>query len=775
VRLTILAFAAGVGLLQVQDVLPSLTLLAGALTACSGIALLSLAVSQHRHLPLRIATPLAAAVLGLSWATWRAEERLRDHLPSEWEGVDVQVVGTVAALPHRFDRGERFEFDVETAETPQARLPRKIMLSWYRGAHDDEWRDAPLLRPGERWRFTVRLKRPHGNANPHGFDYEAWLFERGLRATGHVRPRAVAERLDDFVERPAYIIERWRDRLRRVFFAAAPDAPYVGILAALAVGDQQAISSEQWRVFRQTGVTHLMSISGLHVTMVAALFAGLIGWLWRRGERLMLFLPAPKAAIAAGWFAACTYSLLAGFSVPTQRTLYMLSAVALALWSGRNLGASRGLLLALLPVLLIDPWAVLAPGFWLSFAAVGLLFYVGTARVGAQRGWRTALAGWGATQWAVTVGTLPLLLLMFQQFSLVSPVANAVAIPMVSFLITPLALLFAVVPWPPLLQADHGLLSGLMWFLDWLTGWPLWQQPTPPLPTVALAVVGVSWLLLPRGFPGRWTGACLLLPMLFWPAPRPASGDARIDVLDVGQGLGVVVRTAGHNLLYDTGPLYSAESDAGQRIIVPYLRAIGIERIDTLMVTHRDTDHSGGVSAILEAVPVGRILTSVPELTGERCFAGQSWEWDGVRFTVLHPGADDYRHAIAKTNNMSCVLRIENAEASVLLTSDIEARDERALLERAPQLLRSRVLVVPHHGSRTSSTADFVAAVGAEEVIFPVGYRNRYRHPHPDVLERHGRSRQWRTDRNGAIGFNLSEASALSAYRSDYRRYWHER
>ena len=770
-RLNILAFAIGVGFLQLQEELPALPLVAGLLI---GVSLL-LWLGRRRHTLGRVLAVLACAMLGLGWAAWRAEQRLQGQLPAAWEGRDVQVVGVVASLPHGFERGERFEFDVESVETAGARLPKRIMLSWYRGRLDDEWRDGLTIRPGERWRFTVRLKRPHGNANPHGFDYEAWLFERGLRATGHVRPRTVAQRLDDFVLQPAYVIERWRDRIRNSFFDVLADSPYVGVLVALAVGDQQAIPATQWRLFRLTGVTHLMSISGLHVTMVALLFAALVGWLWRRSESLMLFLPAPKAAIAAGSIAALAYSLIAGFAVPTQRTLYMLAVVAVALWSGRNLGASRSLLLALLLVLLLDPWAVLSPGFWLSFAAVGLLFFVGTARIGVARGWRAALAGWGVTQWAVTVGTLPLLLWMFQQFSLVSPLANALAVPLVSFVITPLALLFAVFPWPPLLYLDHWLLSGLMGFLEWLATAPIWEQPAPPLAATLLAVLGVIWLLLPRGFPARWLGLCLLLPALLWPAARPAAGAAWVDVLDVGQGLAVVVRTAGHTLLYDTGPLYSAESDAGQRIVVPYLRAQGVGQLDALIVTHRDKDHSGGVVAVQEALPIGRTLSSVPELVGERCVAGQAWDWDGVHFTILHPPADDYQRKAVRSNNMSCVLRIENAFGSVLLTSDIEARDEQALLARAADQLRSEVLLVPHHGSATSSTPDFVAAVGAREVIIPVGYRNRFQHPRPEVVARYAGSRLWRSDRDGAVRIDLASGLALSSYRSEYRRYWHGR
>ena len=769
-RSNIIAFACGVGFLQMQEAVPAWPLLLALLL--TALALLWPGWRQGRL--RRGLVLLGCTVLGFAWAALLAEQRLRDQLPVAWEGRDVQLVGVIAALPHAFERGERFAFDVESVETAAAVVPQRIMLSWYHGWLEDEWREGLKIRPGERWRFTVRLKRPHGNANPLAFDYEAWLFERNLRATGYVRPQAATQRLDDFVVRPSYLIERLRDRLRQSFDEVLGDAPYAGVLVALAVGDQQAIPGEQWRLFRQTGVTHLMSISGLHVTMVAALCGSLVGWLWRRSERLLLALPAQKVAIAAGWLAAFGYALLAGFAVPAQRTLYMLTVVALALWSGRNLGASRSLLLALLAVLLLDPWAVLAPGFWLSFAAVAVLFFIGTARLGSQRGWRAALANWGATQWAVTLGTLPLLLLLFQQFSLVSPLANAVAIPLVSFVITPLALLFVVLPWPPLLSLAHELLAVLMACLEWLAGWPLWEQPAPPLPATVLAVVGVVWLLLPRGFPARWLGLCLLLPALLWPAAQPARGEVWVEVLDVGQGLAVVVRTADHSLLYDAGPLYSAESDAGQRIIVPYLRAHGVRRIDTLIVTHRDKDHSGGVVAVEEALPIVRRLSSVPELQPEPCVDGQSWEWDGVRFSILHPVAPDYERKAARSNNMSCVLQVSSAWGSVLLTADIEARDEQALLARAAARLPSDVLLVPHHGSGTSSTPPFIAAVGAREAIIPVGYRNRFQHPRADVVDRYAGSRLWRTDRDGAIRITLAAAGmSVSASRSEYRRYWH--
>lgn len=504
--------------------------------------------------------------------------------------------------------------------------------------------------------------------------------------------------------------------------------------------------------------------------MVAALFAALVGTLWRRSERAMLRWPAQRAAVLAGWLAALLYALLAGFEVPAQRTLYMLTVVALALFSGRHVGTCRTLLLALFAVLVLDPWAVLATGFWLSFGAVAILFYVATARLAQPRGLVAVIRHWGLAQWAVTLFSTPLLLFFFQQLSLVSPLANAVAIPWVSFVVTPLALLFALIQWPPLLAVDHWLLAQLMSVLDALARWPVWQRPAPPLWTVPVVLLGVAWMLLPRGVPARWLGIVLMLPALAFEAERPPPGVAWVDVLDVGQGLAVVVRTAGHALLYDTGPIYGTEANAGQRVVVPFLRAVGVAKLDALMVSHRDKDHAGGFETVREALPVTRLLTSIPTL-GDPCVAGQSWRWDGVRFDVLHPAGDGLTE-VANTNSRSCVLRVEAGGHALLLPADIEARDERALLAGNAAALRSDILVVPHHGSRGASTAEFVAAVGASESVFSVGYRNAFGHPRPETRARYAQSRQWRTDHDGAVSIVLGETTRVSAWRSTHRRYW---
>ena len=782
-RIFVLAFAGGIWLLQQQAVLPAVPWLAalgaGALLMLAWLARLKKSALAIRRLFVPTALLAAGAALGFVWAVGFAHLRLAHELPAASEGRDIELSGVVAGLPQALERGVRFEFDVEDADSG---VPPRISLAWYRSrdATDDDASPLIPVRAGERWRFTVRLKRPHGNLNPHGFDYEAWLFERGIRATGYVRPRS-AERIDARVWRPGYAVEMLRENIRDRFRAALPDATYAGILIALAVGDQQAIDAELWQTFARTGITHLMSISGLHVTMFAGLAYMLINWLWRRSARLPLRLPAQQAAAVGGFLAAFIYCLLAGFAVPAQRTLYMLGVVAAARLWGREVAASRVLALALLLVLLLDPWAVLAAGFWLSFGAVALLFLIGSGRLGSAH-W---LVEWGRAQWAVTLGMLPALLALFQQFSLVSPLANAVAIPVVSFIITPLVVAGALPFLAPLLSLAHLITAWLMVFIDWLGGLPLamWQQAAPPAWSVLLALAGGVWLLLPRGFPSRWLGLLAFLPLLTAAPVRPAAGAAELVVLDVGQGLAIHVQTAAHDLLFDAGPAFSADADSGNRIIAPYLRARGVRGLDMLVISHADKDHEGGAASVLAALPVAILKASLPfehalsaqPVPQEPCVDGDSWTWDGVRFDMLHPGPELLSR---KTNDVSCVLRVTAGGKSVLLTSDIEAVSEAALLKRHPGALAADVMTAPHHGSRTSSTPAFIAAVAAREVIFPVGYRNQFGHPRADVVARYTQSgaRLHRTDADGAVSVGLgAQGVSFRHERDERRRYWHAR
>ncbi|HVQ61368.1 MAG TPA: DNA internalization-related competence protein ComEC/Rec2, partial [Burkholderiales bacterium] len=594
---------------------------------------------------------------------------------------------------------------------------------------------------------------------------------------------AEPERLEALVVRPSYLIDRLREAAREKILDALPGRPYAGVLIALAIGDQRAIDPGQWQLFARTGVSHLMSISGLHVTMIAGLFAALVSFSWRRSERLALALPAQKAAALAGFVAALVYCLVSGFAVPAQRTLYMVGVVAAALWLGRATSASRVLASALFAVLVLDPWSVLSPGFWLSFAAVAVIFHVSMGRT-TNPHW---LVQWGRVQWAVTVGLAPLMLVLFQQVSIVSPLANAVAIPLVSFVVTPLALAGAVLPldWP--LELGHAILNLLMAILGWLAALPsaLWQQHAPVPWTVPLALLGIAWLLLPRGIPARWLGGVLALPLFALLPSAPAAGELWMTVLDVGQGLAVVVRTEKHALLYDAGPAFSAFADSGNRVVLPYLRGEGISKLDALVVSHDDRDHSGGAGSVLEGTPVDALWSSLqPDhallsagVRSASCAAGLGWSWDGVAFEFIHPGASPRSRREARANNRSCVLRIAAPGGRVLLTGDIERSAERELLRRAPELLPADVLLVPHHGSATSSSAEFVKEIAPRYAVFAVGYRNRFGHPREEVLERYREagSTVLRTDAAGAVEMRFApEALRIETQRERARRYWHE-
>ncbi|SEO20965.1 competence protein ComEC [Nitrosospira multiformis] len=794
-RLCILAFVAGVVLLQQQPVLPAL---AGAWALFPGMTCGILLLRCRAPVFARIGKMLWVCLFlgaGFFWAAAFAQWRLSDALSPEWEGRDIQVIGVVAELPQSGRNSVRFTLDVEQVLTEGAIVPARLSLSWYneRGSGFTPRPSTPSLNVGERWRLTARLKRPHGTANPHTSDFEQWALERNVRATGYVRKDDENIRLEKVVGRPAYHVERLRQDIRDHFLVALPGRAYAGTLVALAVGDQRAIPHEQWQVFTRTGINHLVSISGLHITMLSGLVFTIAYWLWRRSYHLTLRLPARKAAVIAGLVAALGYTLLAGFAIPAQRTLYMLAAVAVTLWLDRSIAMTTVLVWALLAVVVLDPWAVLSPGFWLSFGAIAVIMLVSVGRVGRPH-W---LSSWTTVQSAITLGLIPLLLAMFQQISLVSPIANAVAIPLVSLVVVPLTLLATLPPLDFLLIPAHAALDSCMIVMEWLSNAPqaVWSQQAPPFWTVVVGTAGIFWTLLPgrwgwrlgigSGFPARWLGLVALLPMFLLPLPKPEQGELWLTVLDVGQGLAVLARTEKHTLLYDTGPAFTSEADSGSRTVVPFLRGEGIRHLDAMIVTHADSDHSGGALSVLQAVPVGGLVSSLRDghpiqqsaFNSHRCRAGQSWEWDGVRFDMLHPMEESYNNLRLKSNALSCVLKITTWHGSVLLPADIEKKSEYQLLKRYGEALSSTVLIAPHHGSKTSSTEEFVRRVNPRWVVFTVGYRNRFGHPKEEVAERYRSvgSRLLRSDTDGAILLRFGGNDlAVERWRVRRMRYWHD-
>jgi competence protein ComEC len=766
-----LGFLAGHCLIHSLSRLPALAWL-GAIV----LALLVLLVGRHRAArdarDLSVATAAIAALGGIVWAWGHAAARLADDLAPALEGRDLTVLGFIASLPDsKVD--PQFVFDV--AEAP-AGVPKRLRLTWYRAPSTPQ--------PGEQWQLTVRLKRRNGFANPGGFDYEGHLFREGFGAVGYVRDDDGNHRLQGVAHR--YAIARARAWIGSRIPAAVADHPMLGVLQGLAIGDTSAMKAEQWRVFAATGTTHLMAISGLHIGMVAMLAAWAGGCIvrWRRAQPLGL--TAMHGQVLAGLAAALIYSVLAGLSVPTQRTLLMLCIYFGLRWARRPLAMGRSLSLALIAILLLDPFAPLAVGAWLSFVAVLVILMATSGRL-VREG---MIASFSRVQWAVTIGLIPVLLLSFGNLSLVAPVANVLAIPTFTLLIVPGVLIgtLGAMIHPslgaPLLKVPLLLLDAGWPALEWLAQLPLavWHAPQPSAPTFIALLIGVLLLISPAIWPLRLTGALLCLPMMFYRAPTPAPGTFELTVLDVGQGLAAVVRTHSRTLVYDTGPSYQSGRSAAELAVLPFLRYRDVRSIDLLMVSHGDQDHSGGLSDLLagapvRAVAVGPSVDNAPS-TSTGCVRGQQWRWDGVWFTVLHPEGHSGEQTFPESgNNSSCVLLIQGRDGSALLTGDIEADAERQLVARG--LPRATVVVAPHHGSDTSSSSLFVAAVRPDVTIFSTGYRNRWNFPRPAVLSRwqEAGARCYDTAASGAISVafepRMDAANVqVREQRHTQRRYW---
>lgn len=712
---------------------------------------------------------LVAFLLSAAWALLHAQIRLREELPVELEGRDLHIVGRVASLVELQGTDPQFDFDVEQSE---AGVPSRIKLVWY------EAQIHP--RPGERWRLLVRLKRRNGFANPGGFDYEGYLFRTGIGATGYVRASGDNAKLGEPTWRSAVL--RARAWLGERIARSVEGSPMLGILQGLAIGDSQHIPPNQWRVFAATGTSHLMAISGLHVSMVAAFAATLGGTIVRLPLTQRYRITVIHGQAIAGMAAALGYALLAGMSVPTQRTLAMICIFFAARWSRRDVNLGNTLSLALISVLLLDPFAVLSVGTWLSFGAVVMILLATGGRLRKDG----ALANFARVQWAATAGLLPIVVMAFGGLSLISPIANAAAIPLFTLVVVPLTLLGTALAavWSGAGEVVLGCAGKLLewtWpLLSWLADRPLalWYFPELPLLQAVFLASGALLLVLPGAWPMRAGAIAFCLPAVLYRPEPPAPGAFDLAVLDVGQGLAIVVRTHRHTLVYDAGPAFRSGRDTGELVVLPYLRARGIRRVDRLVISHGDLDHRGGMHSVLGNIHTASVLlgpsVNAPELVAERCAAGQRWHWDEVEFEVLHPDASG---RIRTNNDSSCVLRVKGRGGTALLTGDIEAAAEEELLARG--LDRIDVLVIPHHGSRSSSTADFVASTRPRLALVSAGYRNRWGFPKEDVVER------WRsagatiasTVESGAIEVSAPTTGHIEVrhHRRERRRYWASR
>lgn len=727
--------------------------------ACAGATALALLTRQAAFL---------ACAIGFALGWWDAGARLADRLDPALEGPTLTIRGTVASVPQIRADGVRFRF----ATVPQVGLPALVELTWY----EAEW----VPRPAERLVLEVRLRRPRGFANPGGIDYEARMLREGIGATGYLREvRSEGRTLRDVVRRPVLVA---RGAASDAIRAALDVRPATGIVAGLSVGLQDALSTEQWRQLARSGTSHLMAISGMHIGMLAMIGAWFASRVQRWRQRRGALGASRDAAVIAGSLTALAYAALAGWSVPTQRTVIMISVVAVALRLRRRLGAADALALGAIAVLLLEPLAPLSVGFWLSFGAVAaiVLVCVGQlSRPGVVRGFTQA-------QLAVSVGLVPILVGCFGSLSLVSALVNVVAIPLYTVVVVPAVLIATalVLLIPP---AGKAALGAVAWLIE--TTWPVVSVPAswtfatwgmaglPPLGW-CLLVAGAVAALLPLPVPGRLAGLLVVVALGWWRAEPPEEGALHFAMLDVGQGLAAVIETRRHVLVYDTGPAFRSGSDAGTLAVEPYLRHRGVRRVDMLVASHDDNDHAGGAESVVNLVPVTRRVASGRALDAlgkvERCRAGDSWTWDGVRFDWLHPGLE----LLPKDNDRSCVLRVRAGPHVLLLPGDVEGAAEAELLARGGTGPVD-VLLVPHHGSRSSSSEPFVAATRPAWALVAAGHRNRWGFPVVQVVER------WQdagadllaSASSGAVEFDVHPDRPLATprqWRIVRRRFWQD-
>jgi len=714
---------------------------------------------------------LSFGLLGFCWAVIAAHVALQDRLSAPLVKKEIVVTGVVSDLPRQSADSWRFELTPIKASYAgrQVAIPQKLRLSWY-------YSDV-ILRSGQTWQLTVSLKPPVGKLNPDGFDYETWLFQQGIGAVGYVKNNRnnklisaahITSGVDVIREKISYGIRKYGD------YPAA-----VALLQALSIGDKALISQDMWTVFSRLGINHLVAISGLHIGLVAMGTFLLTGILWRCSARLCLWLPAPHAQAIVAIFTAAGYSAMAGFSIPTQRAMIMLFVIMAGRLLLKHMPSGQQLSIAAFLILLFDPVSVISPGFWLSFVAVAAI-YVALSSANQQISGIKKLI---KVQWLITLFLMPLTLFFFKQASLISPLVNLLLIPIFSFLVVPIALLVSLLN---LLDSvtiqfitKHFLQAISLGYqlLESLSSYPkiVYSDAGFGLINLVLLLLPIlTWVLSTRVW-HKMVSIVLLVGILVWKDKQAVDTNFRMTVLDVGQGLSVFIQQGERTLLYDLGPRYGQSGSATESIVMPYLKSRGVNELDYLIISHFDNDHAGDLDVVLQTVNVKQLLSGEkhPIHKTSPCLAGDQWQWDQAVFTILSPA-----HEHLDGNNASCVLKISLPHASILLTGDIEKQVEKFLLQTRPEDVKADIVIIPHHGSKSSSTMAFTHAVKPVYTINSSGYLNRYDFPNEQVRSRWlaTGSSFLDTAAEGAIELNFDEKGQLVnvvSTREQNWRYWY--
>ncbi len=718
----------------------------------------------------------AGGLLGIE----RIESLLEQRLPVALHGSEVSAEIEVVTSPVQSGLATRFEAELRALKSDLSlalHTPRRLRATWF---------NAPAMpQAGDIWLLRLKLKAPIGTLNARAFDYEAWLLSQDVHALASVRSGVLMER------RGGNSIENARQRLRG--FIASLDVRNQGPILALSMGDASAMQRDEWRLLRATGTVHLMVISGLHLGLVA-FYAGFIGLsVARLMPPLCLALPAQVWGVLVGLAAALLFAMLCGWSLPVKRAFIMICCAGVALIWRRPLGLANAWLVALILVLAMNPFASLAPGFWLSFGAVGLLMLMGW---NASKSVGVASIACKAkqlvrTQCLLSLGMSPLLLITVSEMPLVSPLANLLAVPVTTLMIVPLVLIadLLFVPTPAIaafsLTLADMVFSAQASMLAYLATWPSAPAVTmnPLIAGVCLASLLCVFMPVTMLLRALLIAPGLILAILVMPfSAKLPHGEFELRLFDVGQGLAVLVQTRHKALLFDAGASFSEDFDFGDAVVVPQVRLAGARSLDRMVISHWDLDHAGGAASVFESLgatslmaaaddqavfPLGDAVFGATQF--DACRAGQRWLWDGVWFTVLHPPPTTARWA--STNDRSCVLLIENDRLAVLLPADISQAVEFEIMGDVPKL---KLLVAAHHGSRSSSSMSFLRRTRPDIVLVSAGFDNRFGHPHPD------RVKAWRavgaevygTAQFGALHWRSINPDTIESARSARRAFW---